>query len=499
MLIYDWYFKQAVTEEQMNDAFGAVQSSMQLLMSDQNLIGIAQGGTVTQDTPSADLTVVVGGPLYAYDQLGQRIFTTGTGNNPGLDCSQDSSHVTTAVAGAGNEKWISIFILFERVLSDPVIDGNGATVFYVNSESFEYQVLQGAEAPIGTAVRVGLINPGLLVADLHRAFGQTTFQNSDILQTGTKFGQTGRFQVTFDITGSPFSLSAGTLGQAITAMLAQLNTISAATLTNGASPGTRFSLSSGSVSSQLDALQGGIDTIMTVGADTVKTVVNLTALRAITAPNRLANSVVNVNLSTPNNQQYALYFWNSGDNSTDDGLTVILPADTPAFGRWNISYRGALEIPGGLPQLDSFGKVKLLDTHWAIVSAFYDPTAGGGAWQFSGVPGDTAFHVAPGGPMTTIAGLLTTDKIAVEMMFDYAFSTAGTFFTINFTQNGSPVVPQWTSDVRAAPLAQTNGYVRAIFSAVAGSNAIHYGYNAGNASQNLLINPLDGHVVVYRP
>jgi len=496
VLIYDWFFKQAVTEENMNDAFGAVQTSMFNLITDQGLIGIAQGGTVTQDSPTPDLTVIVGGPFYAYDQLGQRIFTAGTGSNPGLDLSQDSAHVSTAVAGGGNEKWISIFIQFERVLSDPQIDGNGATVFYIQSESFQYLIVQGAEAPVGTATQPALINPGLLIADVRRTFGVTTIHNADILQspTSTLSGKSGRMKNTFNIPGSPLSLTAGTVADAISTMLTQLNTLTAGDFTNGADPGTRFSLASGTVASQLSAIQEQIDDIMTDGSDATASVADLTALRAIGPADRFANQSIFVN---PN---LGLYFWNPGGAGADDGVFTILPADAPVTGRWTLDLKGAIGIANGIPQLDSTVKVPLLQTHWAIVGAFYDETAGGGAWQFSGVPGDMAFHLAPGGPMHTFTGLQVGDKIAVEMMFQYAFSVAGTFFTLNWTQNGSAItLPQWTSDVRTPPESQTNGYFRAIFDAVAGSNAIHFGYNAGNNTQNLLINPVDGHIVVYRP
>lgn len=211
MLIYDWYFKQAVTEEQMNNAFGAVQSSMFNVMTDQELVGIAQGGTPSPTSPTPNLAVSVGGPTIAYDQLGQRIYAATTS----VDCSQDVNHVSTAVAGAGNEKYLSIFILFDRALSDPVIDGNGFTVFYVQAEGFTFEVIQGAEAPIGTATLPALINPGLLVCDVHLIHLQTQIESGDI--------SVAREETTFAIVQSPFSVIAGTVPSAIAAMLTDLN------------------------------------------------------------------------------------------------------------------------------------------------------------------------------------------------------------------------------------------------------------------------------------
>lgn len=259
MLIYDWWFRQSVTEENMNDAFGAVQTADHNLMTDQQLVGVAFGGTVAQTAPTANLSVAVA-ETYAYDQLGQRIFTAGDS----VDCSQDYNHVSTAVVGAGNEKWLSLFILFERNLSDPVIDGNGFTVYYVQAESYEYQVVQGAEAPAGTATRPALINPGLLLADVLLVYGQTQILTADILQapTSTLDGKTGRMANTFSIVQSPFSVIAGNVPAAIAAMLTDLNEHvngtsgehPATAITAGAVSGTPFSLSSGTVATQVAAL-----------------------------------------------------------------------------------------------------------------------------------------------------------------------------------------------------------------------------------------------------
>ena len=250
MLIYDWWFKQSVTEEQMNNAFGAVQSSMFNLMTDQKLVGLAQGGTPGPTTPTANLSIVIGGPTYAYDQLGERIYAP----TFSADCSKDLNNVSTAVSGAGNEKYLSVFVLFERTLSDPVIDGNGMTVYYVQAESYIYEVYQGAEAPVGTATHPALINPGLLVADVHLIFGQTQIMSGDI--------STSRAQATFNFVQSPFSILAGNVPDAIEAMLTDLNEHVNGTsgehpdtaITAGAVSGTPFSLSSGTVATQVAAL-----------------------------------------------------------------------------------------------------------------------------------------------------------------------------------------------------------------------------------------------------
>lgn len=493
----DFYFKQPVTEAELNGAFDAVENAMFRLMTDMDIIGVLQACVGAQVTPVPNLNVTVSGPGFAYDEAGERMTVAAPFES--VDVSQDSSHVPTTVAGGGNEKWVSVFLKFIRALSDPRVDGNSNTVYFVSNESKEYVVVQGAEAAIGTAPRPTLDPTSILLFDVHRTFGQTQIFNGDI--------DTTRRQDAFVIAQTPVSIRAGTVYGAIAAQLQALNdhilNLGGAhpdtAITVVAHAGTRFSLSgAGSVDDQMLAIQEQIDNFMTDGVDAIFQVADLTALRAIGPGSRFANQMAFVQDVSGVG---GIYFWKPGGGDADDGVFTILPADAPAFGRWVANAKGARGVANGIVQLDGSAKVPPANLPWAILDAFYDGTAGGGAWQVGpAVIGDTAFHLAPGGPMASFPSLLTTDKIAVEMMFQYAFSTAGTFFTLNFTRNGSAIAnPQWTSDVRTPPENQTNGYFRAIFPALAGTNNIHFGYNAGNGAQNLTIVPVDSHIVVYRP
>jgi hypothetical protein len=88
--------------------------------------------------------------------------------------------VSTAVQGEGNEKIVSLFIQFDRRLSDPRTDGNSQQVFFRRDESFRFVVRQGAEAPAGQAVPSPLQPDALLIVDVTRRFGQTQILNSDL-------------------------------------------------------------------------------------------------------------------------------------------------------------------------------------------------------------------------------------------------------------------------------------------------------------------------------
>lgn len=141
----NWYFEQLVTQADMDGQFSSAENADQSLQTDNGYIGIASGQDVSQIFPQ-DLTVDIASGV-GYDQTGQRVFIPAVQN---LDCSVDSNAISTAVSGGGNEKWISVFVAFDRILSDQRIDGNGVPLQYLEAESFQFIVDQAAEAAAGT-------------------------------------------------------------------------------------------------------------------------------------------------------------------------------------------------------------------------------------------------------------------------------------------------------------------------------------------------------------
>jgi hypothetical protein len=189
---YDFFYAQLVEEGHLDDAFAGAELADQAIVSDFGLVGITSGLSVSEHAGVPDLTVDVTAGA-AYDQLGQRMRVAST-QSPSL--ANDSSAVSTAVTAPGNEKWIGLFIKFARVLTDPQLDGNLSTVFFNRAESFSFFVVQGAEAPAGTATRPALIGDGILLADVLRTFGDTQIFNAAISTTRRE---------------SAFKLSAGAL------------------------------------------------------------------------------------------------------------------------------------------------------------------------------------------------------------------------------------------------------------------------------------------------
>ena len=75
-----------------------------------------------------------------------------------------------------------MFLRFDRLLSDPRTDGNSQQVFFRRDEHFQILVRQAAEAPIGTAQRVPLLEDEILVCDVLRRAGQSQIIEPDIDQ-----------------------------------------------------------------------------------------------------------------------------------------------------------------------------------------------------------------------------------------------------------------------------------------------------------------------------
>ena len=173
----DYFFKQRVTEAEIDLAFELLEQADRDLAADIGVLGIVSGAAPAPHTPVADLTIDLTAPARAYDRLGQRIFY---GTEQNVDCSVDHTGIPTEVAQAGHERWLGVFLRFDRLLSDPRTDGNSQQVFFRRDESFQLLVRQAAEGPAGAAPLVPLVQDELLVCDLRRTAGQTQIQVADI-------------------------------------------------------------------------------------------------------------------------------------------------------------------------------------------------------------------------------------------------------------------------------------------------------------------------------
>jgi hypothetical protein len=209
----NYYFRQKVTEAELDLGFALLETAERALITDAALSGIFSSATVSQKAGTPNLTVDVGGPGVVYDKLGQRITWSGTQN---VNVAQDENAVSTAVSAPANSKIVSVFAKFKRLLTDPRTDGNAVTVFFNEAESFEFIVRQGAEAvsPTPPALDATFI----LLADITLIFGQTQVLNANI-------NVTGRREDTFVFSAGALSVRHGLIEGALAAVLAYVNAV----------------------------------------------------------------------------------------------------------------------------------------------------------------------------------------------------------------------------------------------------------------------------------
>jgi hypothetical protein len=173
----DWYYRQIVTQSEMDQAFEWAQDADWNQIADLVLYGVNDAYDVTEETIPT-MNVLVAGPGVAQGKTGERIYMPDT--SVAVDMSQDEYGSPTAVAAAPNERWVSLFVRFLRRPSDPAVDGNSITVYTRQYEDYELFVRQASEQPVGTNNKPALLSDAILLCDVQLVFGQTAVTNSDI-------------------------------------------------------------------------------------------------------------------------------------------------------------------------------------------------------------------------------------------------------------------------------------------------------------------------------
>lgn len=215
----DYYFRQKVTEAELDAGFNALEQADFNFSVDNDFTGIVDGMVVSEKSGTPNLSVDVQGPGTAYSKQGERINFSATQN---VDVSQDDGGTPTTVGTPGNTKVVSVFIEFDRALSDPRIDGNSLTVYFQRDESFDFSVVQGAEALIGTEVPPPIDVNKTLLADIRIENGTTQILNSHTVGAYDQIDFTRR-EDAFKFAGGTIEIIKGNAYDSIDSLLAALN------------------------------------------------------------------------------------------------------------------------------------------------------------------------------------------------------------------------------------------------------------------------------------
>jgi hypothetical protein len=216
----NFYLGQLVTEADLDSIQTNLESGTRQAISDNDISGVVEALGVSQVGLGTTLSVEIAGPGAAYDGLGRRIYLPAAEQ---VDLSQDENAVSTTVVGGGNERYISVFIEYDEILSNPQLDNNGTTVFVDIAESYTIRVIQEAEAAAGTASRPALLPNAILLADVLIANGTTGIVDA-MIESDDASSTTSRFQWAFSATsGTPTQIRSRTINAFAGDMVGALN------------------------------------------------------------------------------------------------------------------------------------------------------------------------------------------------------------------------------------------------------------------------------------
>ena len=181
---YDFFFELLVTEAQMDQSFAWAEAADWLAMktailgkvSGSTAKGSIHWGATVTENAAPDMNVVVAAGASS-DPTGRYV---GWGSNQLVDCTVDYLAASTDVVSPGNERYIGVFALWERNLTNAVQDGNGLTVYFEQYDSFELQVHQGVEASAGNAVAPATPADSIRLTNILLSYGDTSILNAYI-------------------------------------------------------------------------------------------------------------------------------------------------------------------------------------------------------------------------------------------------------------------------------------------------------------------------------
>ena len=138
--------------------------------------GVVSGLTVNASAGAPTFNAIVAAGT-AYDKDGEHLYVSLPQT---IDVSVDELGATTYTdLGGGEDRWVSVFLHFDRAQSDPHVDDDGVTVYFVQAESYIIRVVNGTKgaAPV---TEPALDASDILLADIYMYVGIADVIASDI-------------------------------------------------------------------------------------------------------------------------------------------------------------------------------------------------------------------------------------------------------------------------------------------------------------------------------
>lgn len=229
---HDYYFGEVVTESELDEGFDFQEQADWDQNKDAGLTGLVYPSydvaaswptlpvswTVRENSP-ADFKVIVD-TGYGYNKDGKRL-AVDPPTSVVKDCSVDYLGASNAVA-AGKSRWISIFLKFDRILSDIRTDDDGLTIYFLQTESYELEVRQGPEEAYPATTKPVLDSSAILICDILIDDTIPPINNADIFTTRTE--ALVNLDISSILTGGG-TLFARNLEEALAALAAEVETV----------------------------------------------------------------------------------------------------------------------------------------------------------------------------------------------------------------------------------------------------------------------------------
>ena len=149
---YDWYFDDLVDETQMDTFTDDIEAADQTITRLIYGFGLADAWhysgsdpvetRVLQQAASPSMHLTILGPHEGFDKAGRKVAWTPAETDINAAVDYEGTPITSGLT-AGHGRWVSLFAVYDRLATDPEIDGNGNSVNFRLTETVKFILVCG--------------------------------------------------------------------------------------------------------------------------------------------------------------------------------------------------------------------------------------------------------------------------------------------------------------------------------------------------------------------